>query len=102
MATTAEIAELIRPFTNARLNRLRDVNGYMVPRLTGVDILHLSHSLDADVRGVTDEGVSIFFYSGYQLIPWADITAIRVFAMDGNGHLTGAQTLEHDALRRAA
>lgn len=73
-----ELAAILAPFVNARFNRQRDERGYVLDRTTFVDILAASHMVDADIRGVTADGVERFFDSGCELIRWDEIRGITI------------------------
>lgn len=90
--TGADLAELIRPFVNARLTAERDRNGYVLPREQALDIhTRCAIMCDADVRDVTEQGVWRFFYSGCELVPWKDIKAIEIADLDENGDRIASQ-----------
>lgn len=102
--TTAELADLIRPFVGARLRPPRDPKtGYALPRRTCLDIQHVSYRGDADVRSLTEEGVEDFFYRGCELIPWSAIRSITILTLDENRDPIWKKTFVHVAeTRRAA
>ena len=101
--TTAELADLIRPFVGAKLHPPRDANGYALPRRTCLDIQHVSYCGDADLRSLTEEGVEDFFYKGCELIPWSAIRSITILTLDENRDPISKKTFVHVAeTRRAA
>ena len=70
-ATTSELANLLVPFVNARLEMPRDAKGYYIPRQSKVTIRALGVvKHDADIRAVTAEGVETYLYKGTEVTPW--------------------------------
>lgn len=68
------------PFVNARIERERDENGYMVPRTAFVDIYEANWlHYDADVRAIRDDGVTLLcFGSERRFIPWTWIERVEI------------------------
>jgi hypothetical protein len=107
---TPELAELIRPFVRARFNRVPDPAsqyGGFLPRTAAIDIHETGATrFDADIRDVTDEGVSVFFSHRCELVPWLAIRSVTFAALDAAGDRKGQFTVEHDVSelgsRRAA
>lgn len=94
--TTAELAAQIVPYVERKF-----VRG---PRIAAIDILGVGEHFDADIRGVTAEGVKIFFYRGCFIEPWDKIRGIRLAALDDEGTRVFVREYAHDrdALARAA
>ena len=100
--TRNEASALIAPFINVRLDRQRDADGYMLPRREAIDIRYTgAHRIDADVRGVSPEGITTFFYSGADFIPWNEVLCLTIRELDYNGDTTAARTVYASADREA-
>lgn len=100
------LAELVRPFVGARLHRQPDpasLYGRFLPRTSAIDIRCDGVCMrDADIRSVTSEGIERFFYSGCELIRWADIRSITIAALDADGNRVAERTYEPAKLECAA
>lgn len=104
-ATQYELADLIRPFVRAKVDRKPDPDakyGGYLPLTAAIDILHRTNSYDADVRAVTDEGVSVFFYDRCELIPWGKIRRVTVAGIDERGNRLSEIVFEPVAERELA
>lgn len=78
-AIDSELREIVAPFVNARLDRKRDANGYVVDRTEFVDIAWgVVLAMDASIREVNDEGVGYLFDDRVQFVPWAEVREIVV------------------------
>lgn len=102
---TTDLAELIRPFVGAKLNRQRDPGcsfGGFLPRTAAIDIRHVSNSIDADVRSVGDRGIEIFFYDRCGLVGWADLQEVTLRSIDADGNTTASTTYVPQSLQVAA
>lgn len=85
-------AQTLTPFIGAKLEGR--------PKTQAVDITrnHAGTFVDADVRAVTPDGVSVFFYSRCDFIRFDEITELRVVAIE-NGERVASRRIE---ARRAA
>lgn len=92
--TTDELAERIAPFVDLKINSSR--------RTRAIDIIGQSERYDADVRGITDEGVEVFWIRGIELERWADIRSIRTASYGADGFRADESTFRHVGARRAA
>ncbi|WP_374412689.1 hypothetical protein [Novosphingobium colocasiae] len=93
----SEAAALLAPFVNARFAK--------GPRTEAVDILWSADCIDASVRGVSDEGISYFFYQGCELIPWDTVRQITIRQIDEFGNTLAAivyRVVADAEMRRAA
>ena len=78
-ATTAELEKLVLPFVGAKLGK--GANAGIL-----IDIAHgACRSRDADIREVSAEGITRFFYSGCEFIPWAKVREIVTYRWDESG-----------------
>lgn len=79
IATPAELAPILAPFVNARLQPAQHgPDGWPIKR-DAVDIHYAgARRINADIRDITAEGITSFFYSGCELIRWEDISRIVV------------------------
>lgn len=86
--TAAQTADpylsLVTPFVNARLNRQRNEQGFMIPRTHGVSITVLGCTWhDADVRGADADGVSLCRMGGILThVPWSEVKHVWVEELD--------------------
>ena len=92
---TREQAEaIVVPFVGAKINRKRDANGYAMPNRAAIDIRYVGATrIDADVRDVSPEGITTFFYSGADFIPWDDVLSLTIREMDDLGNTTASRTV---------
>lgn len=56
------------------------------PKTHAVDLIRSTSGfchkrIDADIRGFTDEGVSVFFYNSCEVVPWDQIDIVKVRAV---------------------
>ena len=102
----ADLAEALRPYSNARINRERaSPNPWSgpKPRKGGVDIMAGSSKIDADVRDILADGVEVFFYSGCEVVRWEDIRELHVRHFDDDERTVGKTRLVVvDAIAEAA
>lgn len=54
-------------------------------------------SMDADIRGVDDDGVHVFFYSKIELVPWNTIERITLAHKDASGEYDGRVDVVYEA-----
>jgi len=80
--TTPALADAIAPFVNAKLSS--------APRKASIDIFGQAECRDADVRGVTSEGVQIFFINAVRTERWADIRKVGIASHGPDGWRDGA------------
>lgn len=86
--TPAELTELLAPFVGVRLAHKRDDNGHIIPRSQFVDIAYPgARRIDADIREISEKGISSYFLSGCRLIAWSDISEI-VIRNEAGGQVT--------------
>jgi hypothetical protein len=86
--STRALRKVLAPFVGYRLE--------IGPKTRAVDILHsCGMALRADVRSVTEQGVSVFFYDHLETIAWADILEVTVSALDAKGNRTSSVTYDH-------
>lgn len=98
LVTTKQLADLIRPFVGAKINRQRDTKspyGGYLPRTAAIDIHHRTERRDADIRSAGPDGVEDFFYADCDLIPWHSIRGITIAALDSMGNRTAETTYRH-------
>jgi hypothetical protein len=105
-ACTTELAGLIRPFVGQMLNRQRDPaskHGALLPITSAIDLYTLGVGrMRADVRDVSDDGVTIQWDGRAELIRWDDLLRVTVSSLDADGNRTGSIVLEHVAAQKAA
>lgn len=94
LATPEQMAEIARPFVDAKKNLRRDpaskYGGYL-PRTERIDITRPGvTSVDASVTEVTADGVTVFFYNSFTFIPWADVRTLTVRHTDADGNTLSA------------
>lgn len=92
--TTDELAERIAPFVDLKINSSR--------RTAAIDIIGKSERYDADVRGITAEGVEVFWIRGIELERWEDISSIRTATYGADGFRNHERDFRHVGVRRAA
>ena len=103
--TTSELAALVAPFVDAKLNpkaHPHHTSGGYLQAKRAIDIYHRSVSVRADVRSVGPEGVEVFFYKGCDLIPWSAISKIVIVGLDPDGNRIGETEFEHVGQRELA
>lgn len=93
-ATTAELKKLLAPHIGAKLRRGRPTHK--------VDVLALTNAIDADIRDVTSAGIERFFYSGCEIIPWAEVRRVTIRAVDAEGSTVSTQVFEHRPAMKVA
>lgn len=81
MLTPEQITEILTPFIGAKLRR--ETAAQINIQYRG------ANRINADVRGVTDAGVEMFFYSSCETVPFADIYTITLIACDKDGNHVG-------------
>ena len=92
--TPDQAEALVAPFVNVRFNQRRDANGYSLRRREAIDIRYAcADRIDADVRGVSPEGITTFFYSGADFIAWDDVLSLTIREMDDLGNTTASRTV---------
>ncbi len=69
--TPTELAALLRPYVGT-MRSIHRTDG------SRVDVLHLVNSVDADVRGVTSEGVELSHDGFARFVPWGEVRSVTV------------------------
>lgn len=71
IAAPDKLAQIVRPFVGT---------GRGVHRgNSAIDVLHVTNTVDASVRGVSAAGIDLLGHDGFaQFIPWADVRSITV------------------------
>lgn len=106
MPTPATLPELIQPFVGARLNPVRDpaakYGGYL-PRAAAIDIITPGvERYDADVRGLTADGIELCRGGMNDFVAWSDVRMVRVAGMDADGNRTAVTEYHQPALDAVA
>jgi len=102
MTTTpySDLIKIVRPFVGAKLNPTLDKDGRIMPRNVAIDILcEWGQRMDADVREVSESGITSFFYSGCDVFFWHQIEAITIRSVDDLGDTVAARSYYSSNLR---
>lgn len=77
-----KLAQIVRPFVGAKLNRPRKPGcpyNSMLPQTSALDVLWTMNSVDASVISVDASGLVLNGHDGFrQVIPWAEVRSITV------------------------
>lgn len=96
--TPSELAEILAPQIGAK------INGRAATRTTAVDLIGFGSFIDADIRAVGAEGVTVFFSRGTELVRWDKLALVRIATINELGdRIGGLQSfVVGDELERAA
>lgn len=90
------LSPIVAPMVGYKLRR--DEFRKPLPRLLAIDIVtNGCESYDADVRGMSDEGVPLFTgMPKLEVVPWAKIRFVRISSLDDDWNRTSTRVYPAD------